>query len=256
MRQLEAFTKKEWMEVSRNSKCLILGILFVLFGIMNPAFAKLTPWIMENMADALESSGFIVTEVNVTALDAWVQFYKNIPMALIIFLIMFSGIVTVEYQKGTLINMVTKGLVRWNVMISKMIVMVSLWTLGYWTCFGITYVYSEYFWENDIAKNLLFSVTCVYLLGVWLITLLLVMSALFSNNTSVMIGTAAVYGILYVIGMLSKVEKYLPVKLMEVSGMPAGTGEPKDYTAAILVTLILIVANMIVAVGCFNRREL
>ncbi len=47
MKQFLTFTKKELLEQLRTGKLLILTILFILFGIMNPAMAKLTPWIME-----------------------------------------------------------------------------------------------------------------------------------------------------------------------------------------------------------------
>ncbi len=49
MKQLTAFTKKEFMELIRTGKALLLMILFILFGIMNPAIAKLTPWLLETM---------------------------------------------------------------------------------------------------------------------------------------------------------------------------------------------------------------
>ena len=39
-----AFLKKELFELSRSGKLIIFGFVFVLFGIMNPAIAKLTPW--------------------------------------------------------------------------------------------------------------------------------------------------------------------------------------------------------------------
>ena len=51
MRALLAFLKKEWMETVRSGKLLLLIIIFTIFGIMNPAIAKLTPWLMEMMAD-------------------------------------------------------------------------------------------------------------------------------------------------------------------------------------------------------------
>ena len=50
MKQLTAFINKEFTEVCRNSKLMICGILFLLFGIMNPATAKITPWLMKNMS--------------------------------------------------------------------------------------------------------------------------------------------------------------------------------------------------------------
>jgi len=76
---------------------MILGLLFVLFGIMNPAIAKLTPWLLETMTDSLAESGMIVTDVKVNAMDSWVQFYKNIPMGLIAFGLLESSISTKEY---------------------------------------------------------------------------------------------------------------------------------------------------------------
>ena len=50
MRQLTAFTKKELRESLRTGRMPLLVILSVLFGIMNPLVAKLTPWMMENFA--------------------------------------------------------------------------------------------------------------------------------------------------------------------------------------------------------------
>ena len=77
MKSLFAFMKKEFAEQLRSGRLMILGLLFVLFGIMNPAIAKLTPWLLETMADSLAESGMIITDVKVSAMDSWVQFYKN-----------------------------------------------------------------------------------------------------------------------------------------------------------------------------------
>ena len=157
MRTLFAFIKKEWMEQVRSGKFLILLIVFGLFGIMNPAIAKLTPWLMEMFSDAVAESGMILGEVQVDAMTSWVQFFKNIPMGLIVFVLLQGGIFTKEYQSGTLILALTKGLKRRTVVLAKMIVLNVLWSLCYWLSFGITYIYTAYFWDNSIAKNLGFS---------------------------------------------------------------------------------------------------
>ena len=117
MRSLIAFMKKEWTCLLRSGHLVFLGILFVLFGIMNPAIAKLTPWLLETMADSLAESGMNVTNVTVDALTSWVQFFKNIPIALIAFLLIENNIFTKEYQSGTLILALTKGLNRSTVVI-------------------------------------------------------------------------------------------------------------------------------------------
>ena len=130
MKTLLAFMKKEWLEQLRSGRLAILGILFVLFGIMNPAIAKLTPWLLEVMADALEGSGLSVTAVTVSAMDSWMQFFKNIPMALIVFILLESSIFTKEYQSGTLVLALTKGLDRYKVVISKTLTLLVLWSVG------------------------------------------------------------------------------------------------------------------------------
>ena len=131
MKTFLAFMKKEWMEQLRSGRLMILGIVFVLFGIMNPAVAKLTPWLFEIMADSLEESGMIVTAVEVDAVDSWIQFFKNVPMALIVFVLLQSSIFTKEYQSGTLVLALTKGLHRYKVLFSKAAVLVLLWTVFY-----------------------------------------------------------------------------------------------------------------------------
>ena len=132
MKSLLAFIKKETMEQLRSGRLIILGILFVLLGIMNPAVAKLTPWMLEIFADSLAESGMTVTNVTVSAMDSWVQFFKNIPIGLIAFVLLQSSIFTKEYGSGTLVLSLTKGLARFKVVISKTAVLAVLWTLGYW----------------------------------------------------------------------------------------------------------------------------
>ena len=138
MRSFLGCIKKEWMEQVRSGRLLFLLILFTLFGIMNPAIAKLTPWLLETLSDSLAENGMTITTVEVDALTSWTQFYKNIPMALIAFVLMESTLFTKEYQSGTLILTLTKGLQRYKVILAKTTVLTLLWTAGYWICFGIT----------------------------------------------------------------------------------------------------------------------
>ena len=256
MKQLIAFSKKEFLEVWRTGKFLILLLIFILFGIMNPAIAKLTPWMMEQFATSLEESGLIITEVTVDAMTSWTQFYKNIPMGLIAFLLIFSGILTTELQKGTLINMLTKGLSRNFVIIAKVIVMIVLWTLNYWSCFFITYIYNEYFWDNKIANHIYFSAFCIYLFGIWLITLLMLISTMVTTTSFVTVGTGVVFFIVYMLGLLPDIKIYLPTKLLDSSGLLASVGKVGDYTISIWVTIIVSIIQLVVAMRVFYKKKI
>ena len=256
MTQLMAFTRKEWIEVLRTGKFFIVTVLFILFGVMNPAIAKLTPWMMEALSESLEDSGLTLTDATVDALTSWVQFYKNVPMALIVFILMFSGILAAEYQKGTLINMITKGLSRWKIVVSKSFVLLLLWSFGYWMCYGITYAYNEYFWDNSIAEDVGFAAFCVYMMGVWLIALMMLMSTLFSAGSAVAVGTGGVFFAMYLSGMLPDLKKFLPTCLLEASGLLSGTGETGDYSTALVVAAVLTVVQLVLAVLILNRKHL
>ena len=251
-----AFTRKEWIEVLRTGKFFIVTVLFILFGVMNPAIAKLTPWMMEALSESLEDSGLALTDATVDALTSWVQFYKNVPMALIVFILMFSGILAAEYQKGTLINMITKGLSRWKIVVSKSFVLLLLWSFGYWMCYGITYAYNEYFWDNSIAEDVGFAAFCVYMMGVWLIALMMLMSTLFSAGSAVAVGTGGVFFAMYLSGMLPDLKKFLPTCLLEASGLLSGAGEAGDYSTALVVAAVLTVVQLVLAVLILNRKHL
>lgn len=131
MRKLIAFTKKEYMEQLRNGRLVVLCILFVLLGIMNPAIAKLTPWMYQIFADSLAENGIVVTAVPVNAMTSWTQFFKNIPIGLLVFFLLQSSIFTKEYQTGSLILTITKGFERYKIVVVKTFVLLFLWTVYY-----------------------------------------------------------------------------------------------------------------------------
>lgn len=256
MRQFFSFVKKECMELSRNGKLIILSILFILFGIMNPAMAKLTPWLLETMSDQLADSGMIITEVTVDAMSSWTQFFKNTPVALVVFIIMLGGSFTVEYQRGTLVNMVTKGMKRWKILTAKLLVTEGMWTLCYFGCFGITYGYNAYFWDNSIARHLWFAVVSYWLCGMWLVSVIPLASAFSDSSAPVLLAVGAAYLLPTFLGMFPKIKVYLPTHLMDSMDLLTGAAEPKDYLKALAVAGILFIANIIIGIAGFNRRKL
>ena len=256
MKSLLAFMKKEWMEQVRSGRLLILVIIFILLGIMNPAVAKLTPWLLEMMADSLEASGMTVTAVTVSAMDSWVQFFKNAPMGLIAFILLESSIFTKEYQSGTLVLALTKGLDRHKVVISKAIILTLLWTVCYWFCFTITFGYNTYFWDNSIAQNLFFSVICWWLFGSLVVALTVLFSTLSNSNTGVLAGTGCTVLVSYLIGLIPKAKEYLPTLLMDGNSLIYGTVEARSYVTAIYITVLLCVVCLAISFPDFMKKYL
>lgn len=254
MRTAVAFLKKEWMEYYRTGKLIIIVVVFALFGLMNPAIAKLTPFLMEQLS-SMEDSGMVITVSTVDASMSWMQFYKNIPMALVVMLLLFGGILTNELQKGTLIPVLTKGLSRWKVLLTKGINLIMIWTGGYWLCYGITFFYSDYYWDNSIMSNLFFTAFCYWLFGTMIMALMALFSAMTTSFGGVVLGVGVIYFAMTLLGMIPKISSYLPIYLTSTSELLTG-GNTGDYVTAIIITFVITIGAVIAGCMVFNKREI
>ncbi len=256
MKQFIAFTKKEILEQIRSGKLFIILLIFIVVGIMNPAITKLTPWIMDLLSDQLKQTGMALPAVSVDAMTSWAQFYKNMPMAFIVFMIFFSGTFIVEFQHKTLINMITKGMVRYKIICAKMLVIAVLWTVGFWICYGITYGYNAYLWDNTIVNNLLCSAGMYWLCCVWIISVIPLASALFNSLGACLLMEAAAVFVPYLLQMIPKLSQYMPTHLMDSVNLLINATTPNDYFWAIIISIGLIIINMVVSIIVFNKKEL
>lgn len=256
MKTLFAFLQKEWVELVRSGRLTILAILFVLLGIMNPAISKLTPWLMETMAGALAETGLTVTAVSVDALTSWTQFFKNIPIGLIAFVLIEGGIFTTEYQSGTLTLVLTKGLARCKVVLAKWGILTALWTVCYWLCFAVTWGYNAYFWDNRVVCNLMPAAFNWWLFGVWTVALMTLFSTLSRNHTGVLLGTGGTVLGAYLLSLFPKAAPYLPTALMNTAGLLAGAEGMGEYWKAIAVAAVMTVLCVGISVPVMNRKRL
>ncbi|MCI8637655.1 MAG: ABC transporter permease [Coprococcus sp.] len=253
---MRAFLKKEWMELCRTGRLLILTLIFILLGIMNPAIAKLTPWLMETMSESFAGTGLVITDITVDAMTSWTQFYKNIPIGIVIVILINGGIFTAEYQKGTLIPVVTKGLSRRKIVFAKALMAFGIWTFLYWLCFGITYGYNAFFWDNGIAGHLFLAAALTWLFGVWVIALLVLFSTIAQSVTQALLGTGGIVVGVYILSMFPKLGKFLPMKLMEGMALMQGIHDPGNYYACMTAAGAMVFLCMGLAVLFFDRKRL
>ena len=256
MRSLLAFTKKEFMEQIRTGRLMITLALFIVLGIMNPAIAKLTPWILDMLSDALAESGMTITTAQVSALDSWMQFYKNLPIGLIAFVLLHGTVFTREYGAGTLVLSLTKGLKRYKVVVAKSLSLTAIWSFSYWLCFAITYLYNSYYWDNSVASSLGLSAVMWWLFGIFVISLTMLISSASLSGTAVLMGAGGAVLALYVVGLLPKIGKYMPTSLMSGTSLVYGVTKPSEYVAAIIITAVLTLSSFAASIPLFNKKQL
>ena len=177
-------------------------------------------------------------------------------MGLIIFILIVGGNFTAEYEKGTLIPVVTKGLSRRSILAAKAVFLYGSWTVLYAACFGITYGYNEYFWDNGIAGNLFFAVACTWLFGIWTVALLIFFSAVSKSSSQVLLGTGGTALGVYLLSMFPKLDAFLPARLLRGMELLQRVKSPEDYYANIAVVGLMVLLCMVLSVGCFNRKQL
>jgi len=254
MRAYLAFTQKELIENLRTYKLLIMLMVFLLFGMLSPLTAKLIP----KLLGALMTEGIQITMADPTALDSWMQFFKNVSqMGLIVLAILFSGMMANEFSRGTFINILTKGLPRSTVILSKFTMASVIWTISYFLCFGVCYAYTAYFWNGDGIVNLLSSVFCLWLFGILLLAVILLGGVICRNSYGCLMFTGGFTAILFLLNIVPKLLKYNPIALAS-SNMSLLTGDtmPKDLMAPAIICIAIIILSIVTAIEVFNKKQI
>ena len=243
MRVYLAFTKKELFEFTRTYKLLLIVTVFLIFGFMNPVVAKFTP----NLMESLMEEGIKISLPEPTIFDSWAQFFKNTTqIGLIVLVIIFSGLISNELSKGTLINMLTKGLSRKTVVLSK-----------FTSSALVTFLYSMLFWEDTQVENLLFSLTLVWVFGVFLISAIILGGILFKTSYGSILFCGVIVGGLLILNIIPKVQDYNPIQLININmDILKGDVEIFEILKSLWITLGASVLFVISSIVVFCKKEI
>ena len=256
MRQFIAFTKKEWRESVATYRIFILLAVFLIFGMMSPLIAKLTPEIMKTLGET--NPGIVIKVPEPTALDSWGQFFKNVgQMGILVVIIVFSGIMANELTKGTLINLLTKGLSRKIVILSKFLTASVLWLFAYLVCLGVCFGYTAYYWDLGEIPHAFLVFVSPWLFGEWMIALVIFGGTLFGNIYGSLLSCFTVIVVLSMIGILPKASKYNPLSLSGGTlSILSGTGKPEDFIPALIICLVLIFLTLLLSIVVFDTKRI
>jgi ABC-2 type transport system permease protein len=254
MRGFLAFTKKEFLEQLRTSKTLILIAVFFLFGMTSPLLAKLMPEILSGM----ELQGMKIIIPDPTVFDAYGQFFKNCTqMGMLALLLVFGSMLSNELMRGTLINILAKGLPRHTVILSKFLAAAILWTISFCLAALVNYGYTIYLFEVTGINNLLFSHFSLWLFGCFILALVLLSSAITSGNFGGLIVTALGIVIMFMIDIFPNAAKYNPITLASDNmALLSGEQTAGGLIITIIITCGLLIASLIASIVIFQKKRL
>ncbi|MGN7408137.1 ABC transporter permease [Sporosarcina sp. SAFN-010] len=248
------FLKKEWTESVKSYKLLLTILIFSVIGILNPFTAKITPALMENFMP----EGTVLNLPEPTALDSWLQFYKNFPqMGLFIFILLFSTMMSKELEKGTLVILLTKGLRRSTVITAKFAMGFAYWTIAFLLTFIITYSYTAFYWDQTIVQHVILAAGCVYVLGLLLFTITLWGNTYFASAYGGLLVTVVAVVTLFIIAIFPDSATWNPLQLL--TGPPqmlTGDVAPKEMLTPFLVAMGSLLVFLIGTILHFNKKRL
>lgn len=252
MNQWLGFLKKEWFESVKTFKLLLVTVIFSILGILNPFTAKITPVLLENFMP----EGTFVNLPEPVALDSWLQFYKNVPqMGLIVFILLFSTMMSKELEKDTLVILLTKGLRRSTVITAKFAIALSYWTWAITLSFTLTYAYTAFYWDQSQLHHLVFAASCLYIFGILLLAVTLWGNTVFATPYGGTLVTLLVVIALFIIAIFPTASDWNPLELLTAAPQLL-TGEltPVDIWIPYVIALVIAFFFLLLTVSHFKRK--
>lgn len=246
--------RKEMLEHWRMYRFLIVVVILVSFGILSPITAKFLPEIFMMLPEGEQIAALIPEP---TILDAIGQYVKNSGQFIVILaLLITSGAVAQEKDKGTAALMLVKPLPRSTFILSKFIALGITFLAGIILSGAACYYYTWFLFEPLVLNLwvllnvLLFLYTLVY------ISITLFCSTIFRSQISSAGLAVGFVVIISITGLIPKVSDYLPGRLLDWGMQLFIDGDVIDTWKVLLSSSTLILVLLIAACVIFSQQEL
>lgn len=245
--------RKELLEQWRTRKLIIISAVLLIFGMFSPLIAKLTPDLINSI-----DLGFEINLPEPTYQDAYMQYFKNITqICLLVVLVVFSGFISEEISRGTVVLLLSKGLSRRTFVFAKFFTSILLWSATFFlsaiTCYG----YIEYLFPNQNPQNLILSLISLWLFGVFLLSLLTLGNMIGHSSYLAVVFTLSIWGLLALLNIFPEFIKYSPLALSSWNmEMILGEKDLIDLLLPFIVTGILIIICLTSTMIVFSKQEM
>ncbi len=254
MKNLITIIKKEFLELVRSKKLLILIILFGFIAISSPIIAKLIPTLLKNMP---ATPGLTISLPDPTWNNAIDQLVKNISqIAMIIIMFMFAGTVADEKNKKTLEITLTKPISRTSFILGKYLANFGATKIIFILASALFYLYTTSLFSA-------FSLINFVLLTIFMLIYLMVICALtifFSTiNTNPIVAVAQAFFVEIIfataISYFKKAADYSPTYVLSNYKILMEQGNYTDFLPSAIISIVIIIFFVLLSIFLFQRQE-
>ncbi|AKM82626.1 TPA: hypothetical protein DD449_01190 [Candidatus Berkelbacteria bacterium] len=247
--------KKDFLDLLRSKKILILGIIFLFVAISSVVLAKVMPQILNSLP---QTPGLTISLPTPTYLDSVDQFVKNLSqLAIFVLVFLVAGTVVDEKTKKTLELTLTKPISKKAFILSKYAANLGSIKVVYLISALIFYFYTVTTFASFSFINFLIMSLLI------LVYLILISSAtiFFSTIASSPI-MAAIGGFVSMIilgtvwGLIKSIKNYSPYKLVGDYKEIITSGWNKDLLFPLLISIVLIISFVWASIIVFQKQEI
>jgi ABC-2 type transport system permease protein len=252
MSQFIILFKKEWLELIRSKKLLIMIVLLLFVSISSPILAKLIPSIFKN----IEGIGPINIPES-TWKDAVDQFVKNANQFVgLVIVFMFAGAIAEEKNKKTLEIVLTKPISRASFLLAKFLSGSLLITICMTIGSVIFYYYAVSIFGSFSLQNFVFLAVVLHILFSVILALTIFASTI-ANTQIIAIAIAFFVEIvsLAVLPYIDAIKNYLPTYVSSNYKEMMINGEFQNFMPSIYTSLVLIFLFIASSILIFKRQE-
>lgn len=255
MSSMLTLIRKELLETLRKHRLLVMITIFALIGLMSPIGTKYLGQILKQLLP----SGYVLKFREASEIEAYFQFFKNISqIGLIVLIIITSGLMADELEKKTIVNVLSKGVRREYIIVSKFISSVIVWMVSYIISIIIFEYYTSLFWGNEISLPIiLYSNLLVFFYGVLIISINIFLGIMFKNKILTIVICSIFSLIQMFIAIFPEIYKLLPISLLsQCVYIIEGKLNIYETVITLIITLILILFLLGISMSLFKRKEI
>ncbi len=245
--------RKEWMELIRTYRLLVVAVVLVVFGLTSPLIARLTPELISTLTPG---TGVTIQMPPPTVKDAIGQYVKNMSQfGILLALLLSMGSIVQEKDKGTAAMMLVKPMPRGSFLAAKFAALADMFGICLLAAGLACYYYTLLLFEPMNILNWLVLNAMIFLDVLVYVALTIFCSTVTRSQAAAGGFALGMLVILGVAGTIPGLGKYLPGELISW-GTRLMLGDRSASWAALGISLALIIVPLVAAWLLFEKQEL
>jgi ABC-2 type transport system permease protein len=254
MKQFLILAKKDFLELTRSKKFLILIIIFIFVAVASPILAKVTPLLLNSLGS---TPGLTIKMPEPTFMDAVDQFVKNISqIALIVLVFIVAGSVADEKNRRNLEILLSKPVSRTKFIFSKFASYLGLisvlFVLSAISFFFYTVsIFGSFSLVNFILLSLLLLLSVLMVLSITMLASTFVGNGL--SAAGIGYGTYILIDIIF--GLVKKITKYSPNYILSNYKDLITNGWNSNFAIPAIIAIVVLILSLSTSIALFQRQE-